>query len=380
MGPDFETKGTGRHVRKRNRLHRQGTFAGSRIPLLVAAVAMVSISACTMQPASNHAESIRASYQITFAFAAVIFVVVGGAIVYASLRYRRKHGDDALPKQIHGSTKLEITWIAIPTAIVVVLFIVSATVLGKLDSAEANTMTINVQGFQWQWKFTYPQFTDRSGTPLTISGTNGKPTLGLELNKPVHFNLTSDDVIHSFFVPVFLFKRDVIPGHPNQFDLTPNRAGSFAGKCAELCGLKHSTMLFNVKILPPDQFQQWVANQIAIQEHQAWIAANSCAKATDGKVTVVAQSIAFDTKCIQVPAAGTTSLVFDNKDAGVPHNIEIYTDASATTRLAGATGAGDVVTGVASTTYQITGLKPGSYFLRCDVHPTQMTGTFKVTG
>jgi cytochrome c oxidase subunit 2 len=350
---------------------------------------LASLTGCTLQPASDHAKTIQTSYQITFVFAAVIFVVVGGLIVFSAVRFRRKKGDDTLPKQVHGSTKLEIAWISVPSIIVAVLFIVSATALGKLDTAEAGPMTVNVEGFQWQWKFTYPAFTDRAGLPLVITGqsghpgdgTYGKPTLGLELNKAVHFNLASNDVIHSFFIPVFLFKRDVIPGFHNQFDLTPTRAGSFAGKCAELCGLEHSTMLFTVKIMPHDQFMTWVHNSLLIQQHQEWIAENQCTTPVAGKVTVVAKNIAFDTKCISVPSAGTSSLVFDNADTpGVPHNIEIFSDPSATTRLAGASGPTDVVTAPGKTTYQIKGLQPGTYFFRCDIHPTQMVGTFKVTG
>jgi cytochrome c oxidase subunit II len=351
------------------------------IQFLLWAAASAGLSACTLQPASDRAKSIQLSYQITFVVAAVIFVVVGSLIVFSTLAFRRKRGDEAMPTQVHGSTKLEMVWIAVPSLIVVVLFIVSATTLGKVDWAAAGPMRINVEGFQWQWRFTYPEFKTRSGAPLAITGqsghpgdgTYGKPTLGLEVNKAVHFNLVSDDVIHSFFIPVFLFKRDVIPGHPNEFDLTPDRIGTFAGKCAELCGLEHSTMLFVVKIMPHDQFQQWVANAIKVQQHQEWVAANSCKTPTAGKITVVAKSIRFDTSCIEVPAGGTTQLVFDNKDtAGTPHNIEIFTDRSAISRLAGATSPSDCITAPGTATYQISGLQPGTYFFRCDIHPTQM--------
>ena len=361
----------------------------TRLRFLFAALALSLLSACTMQPASDRGRAIQRSYEITFVFAAVIFVVVGGLIVYSAVKFRRRKDDDyTLPKQVHGSTRLEIAWIAVPSLIVLVLFIVSATALAKVDAGASGPMNITVEGFQWQWKFTYQDFKDRSGAPLAITGqsgqpgdgTYGKPTLALELNKPVHFDLVSNDVIHSFFIPVFLFKRDVVPGHPNEFTLTPDRAGTFAGKCAELCGLEHSTMLFIVKVLPHDQFEQWVQRSIQVQQHQAFVKANSCETPTGGKLEVDAKSIAFSTACIQVPAAGTTQLVFTNKDAGVPHNIEVYTDPSATTRLAGATGASDVITGPASTTYQISGLKPGTYFFRCDIHPTQMTGKFVVKG
>jgi cytochrome c oxidase subunit II len=369
----------------RTRTRRQSP----RLRLLLGSLGLLALSACTLQPASDRARAIQKSYDITFVFAAIIFVVVGGLIVFSAIRFRRKRDDDTLPNQVHGSTRLEIAWIAVPSLIVAVLFVVSATALAKVDApATGNVMTITVQGFQWQWRFTYDDYKDRSGDPLSIKGQSGhpgdgtysKPTLGLELNRPVHFELISNDVIHSFYIPVFLFKRDVVPGHPNAFSLTPDRAGVFAGKCAELCGLEHSTMLFNVRIMPHQEFVDWVNHAIALQQHQKWLAANSCEKATDSKVTVEAVNIAFDVECIEVPASGTTQLVFDNKDPGVPHNIEVFTDQSATTRVAGATGPGDVITGVASTTYQISGLKPGEYFFRCDVHPTQMVGTLKVSG
>ncbi len=367
----------------------QGARRRARLLCALGALAVLALPACTLRPASDRASSIKTSYVITFYFAAVIFVIVGGLIVYSAIRFRRKKGDDTLPNQVHGSTRLEIAWIAIPSLIVVVLFIVSATALAKVDAPAATTpMHITVEGFQWQWQFTYNDFKDRAGKPLAIKGQSGhpgdgsysKPILALEVNKPVHFDLVSNDVIHSFFIPVFLFKRDVIPGYANHFDLTPDRVGTFAGKCAELCGLEHSTMLFNVKILPHDQFMTWVQKSIQIQQHRNWEQANKCQTPSSGKLTVTAQNIAFDVQCVQVPAAGTTQLVFDNKDAGVPHNIEIYTDESATTRLAGATGPGDVVNGPGTTTYQISGLKPGTYFFRCDIHPTQMVGTFKVSG
>jgi cytochrome c oxidase subunit 2 len=367
---------------------RPGSSHGPRLRLLLGGLAALALSGCTLQPASDRAHDIQWSYQVTFVFAAIIFVVVAGLIVYSAIRFRAKRGDTTLPKQVHGSTRLEIAWIAVPSAIVLVLFIVSATALAKVDAPAPRPMVVNVEGFQWQWKFTYPEFTDRSGKPLAISGqsgtpgdgTYGKPTLALELNRGVHFNLVSNDVIHSFYIPNFLFKRDVVPGHPNEFDLTPDRAGTFSGKCAELCGLRHSTMLFIVKVLPHDQFEQWAQDAIKVQQHQTWVKANQCLTASNGAVTVAAKNIAFDTSCIEVPAAAPTDLVFDNQDPGVPHNIEVYTNPSATTRLAGATGASDVITGVAKTTYTIGGLKPGTYFFQCDIHPAQMTGTFKVTG
>jgi cytochrome c oxidase subunit 2 len=349
---------------------------------LLLATAALALSGCTMRPASDHAKQIQGVYYLTFVFAAVIFVVVGGAIVYAAVRFRHKPGDDTLPKQVHGSTKVEIVWTVIPTIIVAVLFVASAVTLGKVDSAEANPLQVNVTGFQWQWEFTYPAYHDKFGHPLSIKGQTGlpgeglaKPTLGLPVGQAVHFTEASPDAIHSFYIPVFLFKRDVIPGHVNNFFLTPTRTGTFAGKCAELCGLYHSEMLFIVKIMPKDQFDQWIKDQITIQNRHA----SACTQPQDGKVTIVAKSIQFDLTCIQVPPSPATTIVFDNQDAGIQHNVDIYQDPNFTQHVAGATGATDTITGVTSTSYSISGLQPGTYYFKCDIHP-QMKGTYVVKG
>ena len=129
---------------------------------LLGAFGLLALSACTLQPASDRARAIQKSYDITFVFAAVIFVVVGGLIVYSAIAFPRKRGDETLPNQVHGSTKLEIAWIAVPSLIVAVLFVVSATALAKVDApATGNVMSITVQGFQWQWRFTYDDYKDR---------------------------------------------------------------------------------------------------------------------------------------------------------------------------------------------------------------------------
>jgi cytochrome c oxidase subunit II len=198
-------------------------------------------------------------------------VIVGGLIVGFAVRYRRKPGDDELPPQIHGNTSIEVVWTVIPTLIVLVLFVLSALELGRLNTAPASprTMTIDVTGFQWQWRFAYPDFKTKNGNPLFVEGTSGQtkdlPTLHLPLNVPVHFHLESQDVIHSFFIPVFLFKRDVIPGHPNHFTITATRTGTFTGHCSELCGLYHAKMLFTLKVVTPQQFQAYMSAQQAAQ-------------------------------------------------------------------------------------------------------------------
>jgi len=116
--------------------------------------------------------------------------------------------------------------------------------------------TITVTAVQWSWQFTY----DTDGGPdATTTGTPAKPpTLYLPEGESVLFKLQSDDVIHSFWVPAFLFKMDVIPGQNNKFEITPKKIGTYDGRCAELCGKDHARMLFNVQVVTPDEYQAHV--------------------------------------------------------------------------------------------------------------------------
>ncbi len=359
------------------RSHEPRAATASRVRLLLGAAALVLLAACAPTPASDRGDAIKTAYEITFVFAAVIFAVVTGMIVWASLRFRRKPGDDTLPRQTHGNTTVEIIWTVIQSIIVLVLFIVSATTLNKVDAATPG-MNITVTGFQWQWTFTYQDIKDSNGTPLSVTGRSGnppiEPVLGLQIDRPVTFHLESADVIHSFYIPVFLFKRDVVPGLHNQFSLTPNRLGTFDGKCAELCGLLHSEMLFQVQIMTKDRFDAWTQQELKRQEAEA----NQCLKPADGQVKLVAKNIAFDAKCIEVPATQPFTIDFDNQDAGIQHNVDVFQDAAFTQHVAGANGPADVITGPKTATYDINGLQAGTYYFKCDIHPG-MNGQLKVS-
>ena len=168
---------------------------------------------------------------------------------------------------------------------------------------------------------------------------------------------------------MFLFKRDVIPGHPNDFDLTPNRAGTFPGKCAEFCGLFHSRMLFTVKVVPKAQFDAWATQALAAQQKKE----NECRTASNGALQIAAQNVHFDTACMQAPAGQPFKIQFDNKDAGIQHNVAVFTNSTLSQKLF----AGELVTGPATATYSVAPLQAGTYYFHCDVHPG-MNGTFRV--
>jgi cytochrome c oxidase subunit 2 len=351
----------------------------------LAAGAAILVSACAPAAITKQGNETRNLYNIVLVMAAVVFVGVEIAIVYNALRYRRRKDDESLPPQIHGNRNVEILWTAIPSVIVLALFVMSMKVLVDVNHEPSDpALTVDITGFQWQWKFDYfhPDANDpnQRGAPYGVSvaaqGQFQPPTLVLPVGEVIHFNEISPDVIHSFYVPAWLFKRDVVPGRTNTFDVTidSNRLGTFHGQCAELCGDFHNAMTFTVRTVSPSVFQTWLTNEAARQASQT-----ICSPAGTS-LSVTAKNTAFDTKCLAAPADQAFTIKFDNQDAGVPHNVAIYTKdpAQGGTLLGGATSATDTITGPATTSYQVKPLQPGTYLFRCDVHPTAMFGTFVV--
>jgi cytochrome c oxidase subunit 2 len=179
-------------------------------------------------------------------------------IIYAAVAYRkRKRDGDELPRQTRYHVPLEVTYTLIPLFIVIWLFVYTFRTEERVDHVAKNpAVVVNVTGFQWQWRFDYAQ----SG--VSVVGTPDRPpTMVLPVGQIVEIDLVAQDVIHSFFVPDFLFKRDAIPGMRNRFDITIPKAGVFRGECAEYCGLNHGDMTFYVRAVPPQEFQAWLASQ-----------------------------------------------------------------------------------------------------------------------
>lgn len=193
----------------------------------------------------------------------VIFVLVFGLIVYASVRFRRRH-DDEVPVQTRYNLPLEALYTIAPIVIVAVFFFHTVTsqneVLERVDNPDH---TIEVVGSKWQWAFNYLDEDATQGQDVFDVGTPADPTeLWLPLGESVRFDLKSPDVIHSFWIPEFYFKMDVVPGRVNSFDLTPTREGTFTGRCAELCGLYHSRMIFKVNVVSPAEYEAHLADLV----------------------------------------------------------------------------------------------------------------------
>jgi cytochrome c oxidase subunit 2 len=208
---------------------------------------------CAPTSVTEQGRAIYNTYNFFLYVAAVVFLVVAGLLVWSMLRYRRR--GDELPPQIHGNNKLELTWTLIPLLLVVVLFVVTIQGQNKaLQKSARPALEVDVLAFQWSWRFTY------EGQRVEVVGSPGNiPELVVPVGQPVRIRLRSADVVHSFYVPRTLFKRQAIPGRTTEFDLTFEKVGTFQGHCVQFCGLAHDDMLFRVRVVSPGEFQSWLA-------------------------------------------------------------------------------------------------------------------------
>lgn len=202
------------------------------------------------RPATEEAPRILSLWQGSWVAALAVGCLVWGLIVWSVIFHRRKRHKQEIPPQTRYNMPIEVLYTAVPLIIICVLFYFTARDESALLKKENNPPhTVNVVGYQWSWAFNYKE--DVNGTHgVYETGTpSHRPTLYLPVNEKVRFKLTSRDVIHSFWVPNFLFKMDIIPGKVNGYEATPSRTGTFQGKCAEFCGVDHSRMLFDVKVV-----------------------------------------------------------------------------------------------------------------------------------
>jgi cytochrome c oxidase subunit II len=214
-------------------------------------------------PITEQGKTVLTLWQGSWIAGLAVGAVVWGLILWAVV-FHRKRGDK-LPPQARYNMPIEIMYTAVPFVLIAVFFYFTAKDENYIDNLSNNPdVTVNVLGFQWSWQFNYPQYhvTDVGN----MWGNGPLPVLEIPTGETVRFNLASADVVHSFWVPEFLFKRDVIPGHPNHFQITATQTGTFIGHCSELCGLYHSRMLFTVKVVTPQQFQAFIAAQQAAQQ------------------------------------------------------------------------------------------------------------------
>jgi cytochrome c oxidase subunit II len=215
----------------------------------------VALSACGSLPpgGTEQGRDINAVWVVFFWAGVGVAAVVYGLIVWSVVRYRRRSEDT--PQQFRQHVPLEVLYTALPIALVTALFVLTLRAETEVEEPAGDPLaTVRVEAFDWSWRFSY------EGTEVSVFGTpDDPPEMVLPVGRPVRFVLTSADVIHSFYVPEFLFKRDAIPGRTTSFDLTVREPGVFGGQCAEFCGLDHYRMRFTIRAVPAGAFEAWLS-------------------------------------------------------------------------------------------------------------------------
>jgi len=206
----------------------------------------------SLEPASQDARRIDGLFRLTFGIAAVIFVGVQGALIWAAVRYRQRRGEDRPVKQVHGNNALEIGWTIAPALILVGIALPTVGTIFDLAEKPANALEVKVIAHQWWWEFQYP-------TEEVVTANE----LHIPVGRPVYLEMTADDgdVIHSFWVPRLSGKRDVVPGRTNFLTIEADEAGTYLGQCAEFCGLSHANMRF--RVIADPSFDTWLTSQRA---------------------------------------------------------------------------------------------------------------------
>ncbi len=225
------------------------------VTLAVLGALALAANACLPTPATMEGHRTADLYLVFVGVAAVVAVIVIGLTLFAIVRYRDRGGDE-LPAQVRGNNRLELVWTGIPLLTVATLFGLTVLVLNGFDDATRASapVEINVTAYRWGWRFEYP------AEGVRIEGTREPgPEAYVPVGENVHVSLTGNDVIHAFFVPQFLFKKDAIPGRINEFAFTVDAPGRYGGQCAEFCGVYHSEMPFTIVAVTRPEYEAWLA-------------------------------------------------------------------------------------------------------------------------
>jgi len=233
--------------------------------VLLSSCSIFSSPQNTFSPSGNVASDQKDLLLLTVGPALAIMILVEALLVFVLFRFRHKKNDDGLPTQTHGNNRLEIAWTVAP--IVLLAFFIPPTIGGivKLGRTPKNAVTVQVNAFQWNWGFEYPQ-PDGTTIKAPIGSPPAKPSeLHIPVNRKIELRLHSLDVIHSFWVPKLAGKTDVIPGRQNHMWIEATQIGTYSGQCGEFCGIGHATMRFVVVVQSQQDFDAWLKQQAQAQ-------------------------------------------------------------------------------------------------------------------
>ena len=254
-------------------MRRKNAFRWVSLPL--AATLILVLTGCSSYEFSrgflpgepgvtNHTDMIVNFWNGSWIVLWAVGLVAWGLMFYAVIVYRRRKGDNTMPEQMRYNNPIEALFTVVPLVMVIGFFAFTADTMEKIERPVDSEMHIQVIGKQWSWDFNYKDNNVyETGIQSQFEGELGSeaalPTLYLPVNTSVEIELSSRDVVHSFWVIDFLYKKDTFPGKTNYMYFTPQREGTYKGKCAELCGEYHSMMLFNVKVVSRAEFDAQMA-------------------------------------------------------------------------------------------------------------------------
>lgn len=254
-------------------MRRKNAFRWAALPL--AATLILVLSGCSSYEFSrgflpgepgvtNHTDMIVNFWNGSWIVLWIVGLIAWGLMFYAVIVYRRRKGDNTMPPQMRYNNPIEALFTVVPLVLVIGFFAFTADTMEKIERPVDSEINIQVIGKQWSWDFNYlDNNVYETGIQSQFDGELGSeaalPTLYLPVNTSVKIELNSRDVVHSFWVIDFLYKKDTFPGKTNYMYFTPQREGTYQGKCAELCGEYHSMMLFNVKVVSRAEFDSQMA-------------------------------------------------------------------------------------------------------------------------
>ena len=258
-------------------MRRKNAFRWVSLPL--AATLILVLTGCSSYEFSrgflpgepgvtNHTDMIVNFWNGSWIVLWAVGLVAWGLMFYAVIVYRRRKGDNTMPEQMRYNNPIEALFTVVPLVMVIGFFAFTADTMEKIERPVDSEMHIQVIGKQWSWDFNYKDNNVyETGIQSQFEGELGSeaalPTLYLPVNTSVEIELSSRDVVHSFWVIDFLYKKDTFPGKTNYMYFTPQREGTYKGKCAELCGEYHSMMLFQVKVVSEEEYAAHIAELAA---------------------------------------------------------------------------------------------------------------------
>ncbi len=204
--------------------------------------------------ASAQAVPIDTMFNVHFWLIAFLFSLIMVFMLYSVVIFRRKEGDNEPGRHVHGHTGLEIVWTVIPILVVIGFGIWGVSVLNALTAEQPDEMTINVYGQQWYWEFEYPE----------QEGAKSRDLLVLPVNQNILLDMESRDVLHSFWIPEFRVKQDLVPQTTTYLRITPTEEGEYTLRCAEICGFDHSRMLADVRVVNQSEFDAWIQERLDV--------------------------------------------------------------------------------------------------------------------